>query len=67
MRNCGELLALYVKQGLLGEATQLAHQYVDAVMGHATQQVRVTFHIAIHATYKHVKKCVPKYHFGCIL
>lgn len=47
MRNCGELLALYVKQGLLGEATQLAHQYVDAVMGHATQQVSVTLQVTV--------------------
>lgn len=47
MRNCGELLALYVRQGLLGEATQLAHQYIDAVMGHATQQVRVAFQVTV--------------------
>ncbi|KAK3858813.1 hypothetical protein Pcinc_035022 [Petrolisthes cinctipes] len=42
MRNLGELLALYVRKGLLGEATELALQYVDAVMGHAPEQVGVS-------------------------
>nr|XP_045619650.1 nuclear pore complex protein Nup160-like isoform X1 [Procambarus clarkii] len=39
IRNCGELLQLYVSHGLLEEAVKTACQYIDGVLGHGTKQV----------------------------
>ncbi|XP_063612781.1 nuclear pore complex protein Nup160-like, partial [Penaeus indicus] len=39
VRNCGELLRLYVGHGLLEEAVKVACQYIDGVLGHGTEQV----------------------------